>query len=264
MLSRCFAGQGKMLDKLGDVETTLQWEGEKMRRHLHTLLTDVGSQIRELTNDQMITRMSLLQAFYEIRETYLQTHEQVMLSHQQERGLLERILEAVEMTEPQKESKRNWKRAELLRKEGKFDDALSKLREAYELDDLSPLVHLSTGTIHNTLGNSEKAALAFASADELIENNPQMSVYVLMNLASSLHDMGRHEHAERAMRKATKLSPGNPEVWFMYAKSAWKCDKKDDAIRVLKTLLATHSSLYRARIVIDPELEDAVPHLSLS
>lgn len=257
-------GQG-IIAEVSNVGMTIEYQAEATRDLLHQLFTDMGTQITEMTNEQVITRMSVLQALYRVRTTYIQSHEQVMLSHQKQIGLLAQILEAVCMTEREKGSRYEWKRAEKVRQKATsqedFDRALKILQDAHELDELNPSVYLSAGTIHSSLGHPDIAAVAFAQADFMLDDSPHITSYTLMNLASNLLLLTMPEYAERVMRKATRIDPHNREAWFLYAKTAWKAGKADVAIQVMKTLLSLNSAYYKAQLLVDHEFTELASFL---
>ncbi len=261
-LSQSVVQQGNMVCQLNDIRSTIKYEADQTRRHFYTLLTDLDTSIISLTNDQAITRMSMLQAIYRFQSTFLQSHEQLMLSHQHERGILERILEAAEMTASQKEARYLWKKAERMRKSADLTGALETLQQAHDHDDQDPFIYLSLGTIQSTYGNAERAASAFAEADSLFEGNDYLSAYTLMNLAHNLHLIGRDDHAERAMRKAMKMDFQNPEILFQYAKTCWHAKKTASARKCFETILQTFpkgskvGNLYRAKVAVDADLTD--------
>jgi len=242
------------------IEATISDEAKATRVLLHQLLTDIGSKIVDMTNEQVVTRIAVLQTLYSFQSTYIQTHEQAMLSQQRQQGLLQQILHATRMTEGEHEADRLWRRAELARSQAQsrdeFKAALALLQQAYSMDDMNPQICLSLGTIHSTLGHPDLASIALVQADQLIEHAPNMTSYTLMNLANNLMLMGRHEHAESVMRKATKIDPRNREVWFQYAKIAWKVGKKNEAMQCLTMLLKANLPYYKAQILIDPDLEE--------
>jgi tetratricopeptide (TPR) repeat protein len=266
LLTGIAINSGEIIRQVEGVGMTIAHESHETRVLMQSLLTDIGSKITEMTNEQIITRMALTQGLYRIRSTFLKTHAEVMLAHQQEQGLLQQILEAQRMTENQKESGYQWKRAEIARTRATtvkdLQAVLPMLEKSNSLDDINPLVYISTGTIQSSLGSDELAALSFSEADLLLEQDPGLSIYTLMNLAESLQKIGRHEHAERIMRRATKLAPQDSEVWFHYAKAAYGARKENEAVACLKALIHKNPALYRARIAVDNQLSPLLPFLS--
>ena len=76
-------------------------------------------------------------------------------------------------------------------------------------------------------------------------------------MGQSLHELGRHEHAERVLRKAMKMDMGNPEVWFAYAKAAWRGGKKDNARYLLREqLLPRNHKYYLDQLQLEPDLKE--------
>ncbi|MDD3896823.1 MAG: tetratricopeptide repeat protein [Candidatus Peribacteraceae bacterium] len=265
-LSKLAVNSGKLIERVDGMSMTISHEASATRQLLQSLLTDIGSRVTEMTNEQIITRMAVLQAIYRVRSTFLQTHAEVMLAHQQQQGLLQQLLEAQRMTERQKESRYQWQRAEVARARATslqdLDRTLAILQEAQKQDDINPLVYVSTGTVQSSLGNTQLASVAFSEADYLLQQYPQLSSYTLMNLAENLRQMGRHAHAERVMRRATKLDPNNLEVWFLYAKVAFSAGKRAEATACLKVLIQKNPAYYRAHVATDNELCVLLPHLS--
>jgi len=246
---------------------TIEHEFAATRDLLHKVFTDLGNEVRTLTHEHILTRITTLQALYAIRSTFIETHEQEMLTAQQQTGILKRILDAVQLTEGQKQSRYLWKRAEQTRLGAKNDEqlnqALGQLRESYDHDEMNSLALLSTGIIQGSLGNPERASIALAQADQLIENDPFIDSFALMNLAANLHVLGRHEHAERVMRKATKIDPGNREVWYAYTRSAWKAGKSSNALEIAQRLMELNPRYYGAQLRADPDLVELCSALKL-
>lgn len=264
-LSEIISGQTDIVHSINGVGQEIAGQSEKTRELLGYLLTDVGDRITMMGNEQVITRIALLQSLYSIRSTFLQNHEQQILSAQQQTGLLQNILQAAHMTEREKESRYLWRKAERTRKTAKtneeYQEALSILKAAHELDDINPSAYLSIGTIQSALGNAELASSSFAEADLLVENDPHLSSYILINLGNSLMTMKHYPHAERVLRKATRLDVSNREVWFRYGKAAWLSGKKENAIKVMQNLLKLNPAYYKAQIAVDSELSALATHL---
>jgi len=181
-----------------------------------------------------------------------------MLETQKQTGVLR---DAILLTERDKEARKLWMKAERNRAQAKteedFNEVLKVLKEAHERDDMNGLVYLSSGIIQSALNNPEQAAIAFTEADSLLQNDPLVDSFTLMSLAQNLHQLGRHEHAERVLRKAMKMDMGNPEVWFAYAKAAWRSGKKDNARYVLREqLLSRNRKYYLDQLQLEPDLQE--------
>jgi len=226
--------------------------------HVRTLMADMGLEMGFMNNQQIVTRMAIQQALYRVQSTYLQAHEEQMLAHQRNQGLLEAMMERVGQTDAEREARRLWQQAELKRRRGDFQGALDLLRTASGLDDLNLNVLMTTATVHSVLGNADKASEVFAHAEAVAEakGSPSHS-FVLMNLAGNLSELGRHEHAERVLRRAREADPGNREVRFKHAIAAWRLPgMRVEAIRSLCDLLRANRAYYRAQIVVHPGLHE--------
>ena len=90
----------------------------------------------------------------------------------------------------------------------------------------------------------------------MIEDNPFLASFNLISLADALVRLERYDHAERVMRKATRLDPGNNEVWYAYAKTAWRSGKQNEAAACLTRLLQKNARYYRAQLAVDPIFSD--------
>ncbi|MDP2104168.1 MAG: hypothetical protein Q8K26_04585, partial [Candidatus Gracilibacteria bacterium] len=193
-------GNGLLSDINGNINQT--------RMALGGLLRDIGNEVVNLTNEQIVTRMGVLQALYKVQSTFLQSHENEMLAHQYTQNLLQDILIRSGNTEEEKQARKSWERAEILRKRGDFHGALFELKKAYELDDINPQILISSATIQSSLGNFYGASSLFAQAEEIASiKSPHSGSYILMNLASNLMELGRVDHAERVMMKAVRMDP---------------------------------------------------------
>lgn len=205
----------------------------------------------------------MLQTLYALRSTYIETHERSMLAQQRQEGVLERILKALRLSEKEKEARHLWEQAEIQHARAHTDDdyrkAINLLAESRSLDPINPAVYLSVDAIHSTLGHPALAAAAYAEADFLLDNierDERLASFNLLNLAASLQSMGRFEHAERVMRKATKIDARNREVWFQFARAAWQAGKHNSAVSCLVSLLRKDENNYRLRISSDPVFKD--------
>ena len=257
------AGIGDSLEELGE---GVALEGEVTRQLLQQMLSDIGEKVVDVSDEIAISRMGILQGLYQIRSTYLQAHEQQMLAIQRSQGIQQQILDAISLTEKQKESRHLWQQAELLRLQARtledFERVFEVLQQSHEFDPINPATLLSLGTVHSTLGHAGQASYFFASADAAINASGHLSSYTLMNLANSLRDMGRLDHAERVMRKASRADQRNPETWFAYARIAWAAGKHDDSLVVLKHLLRINRTYYMAQMLVAPELTELCQTLS--
>ncbi len=264
-LSELLTASNDIRREVGYVTDTISDEAQTTRVLLERLFTDIGEKVETFTQEEIISRMSLLQALYRIQSTFMESHEQMMLSQQRQLIAAQQGVEASRMTEKMKESYHQWERAEVVRVQAAtredLERALAILGNAQELDDINPLPYLSAGTIHSSLEQPQVAGIAFEQANLLIQKNPHLSSYTLMCLADAMQQLGRNEHAERAMRCATKIDPGNLEVWFKYGKAAWKAGKRAEAIEVMRTLIKRNAAYFRAQIAVDPEIEAILPYL---
>ncbi len=244
----------RQLRELSSVSQIL-WKNWEIMKNL---LWDIWTAVTSLTNEQILTRMSVVQALQSVQSTFMQTHENEMLSHQRTQNLLQEILFRSWQTEQEKQARKTWEKAEFLRQQWNIKDALIELQNAYNLDDMNPQILLSSATIHSSLWNFEKASDLFIKTEQLAEFKwPHMNSYILMNLASNLMELGRYNHAERVMYKAVRNDPLNREAWFKYAIIAWKTrNKKNTALVCLKQLLQLNPVYYKAQIIINPDLED--------
>lgn len=84
------------------------------------------------------------------------------------------------------------------------------------------------------LGRHEEAVIAM---DQLLAKNPTRYDY-LFHKANSLRTLKRHEEAIEAMKQASEASPSNPLYPFNQAQSYVLLDKKDDARKLLMTILS--------------------------
>lgn len=231
---------------------------DKTRKVIQSLLTDIGWAITNLSNEQIITRMWVIQALSKIESTFLQSHENEMLSHQRTQNLLQEILMKSGQTEQEKHARQLWEKAEFLRYQWNFEQALIELKKAYELDEMNPQILLSSAIIQSSIWNFPEASNLFLQTEQIAEFKwPHINSYILMNMTSNLMELKRYNHAERVMYKAIQKDPSNREVWFKYAITAWKTpDKKNNALVCLKQLLQLNPIYYKAQIVINPDLED--------
>lgn len=251
----------EQLSELMNITNWVWWvtrSVDKTRKVMQTLLTDIGWAITNLTNEQIITRMWVIQALSKVETTFLQSHENEMLSHQRTQNLLQEILMRSGQTEQEKYARQLWEKAEFLRYQWNFEQALAELKKAYELDDMNPQILLSSAIIQSSIWNFSEASNLFLQTEQIAEFKwPHMNSYILMNMASNLVELKRYNHAERVMYKAVRKDPLNREAWFKYAITAWKTpDKKNNALICLKQLLQLNPVYYKAQIVINPDLED--------
>jgi len=234
-------------------------EAAATRKLLQQLLTDVGSQITELTNEQIITRMTLKLALTRMNSTFIETHEQQMLEMQKMQYMQAVANRIALFSEDKKKSHHLWEQAEVIRQRAQsaeeYNQVLELLKQAHEQDPVNPLVQVSAGTVQCAVGNYDNASVAFAEADNIcttLQLDPRLSSFVLLSLASSLIREGNGKNAELVMRKAYGIDKGNPQVLYQYARALWMNGNTQDAKELLRILVKKNGQQTLSQIHSDP------------
>jgi tetratricopeptide (TPR) repeat protein len=92
---------------------------------------------------------------------------------------------------------------ELLQRRGRYEEALTALREASSRRPWDSLYHLSLADTYRKLGRNEEALSEYQAALALAPENPLFHC----TLANLLSNLGRHQEAQEEYRQAIELSP---------------------------------------------------------
>ncbi len=143
---------------------------------------------------------------------------------------------------------RAWtRRAPLLMRLGRREEALAAARRGTELDPLSPGAHNELGGLYMMLDEPENALAAFRTALALDPGHPILRGNIVLALAAQ----GRHEEA-RAL--AAEMQAENPDPLFAAGQNAYlhaRAGRRPEALAALRTLEAADAlSPYMAAIIL--------------
>jgi len=152
---------------------------------------------------------------------------------------------------------------DVLRREGKYEDAIVKFRQALTLDPTFPRPMMRWGDALANQGRYEDAIGRYKKTLEIQPNYPE----ALVAWADSLIALGSHEEARAKYEAAVAMDPTFPRILFAYGKYlAATGDRAGGAeyIRRALTLEGGHSQQYVAELrkvqrQVDPVLEQTVP-----
>jgi serine/threonine-protein kinase len=115
---------------------------------------------------------------------------------------------------------------------GRFDEALSELKRAQELDPLSPLMNTFIGS---TLYFARRTEEALKRCQKALKIEPNFPV-THWHLGLIYEQMGRYEDAISEHTKAIALSGGSPRMIASLGHAFAKAGNRDEALRVITQL----------------------------
>ena len=124
-----------------------------------------------------------------------------------------------------------------------LDKALREAVSAQQAMAERPEAQTYLGGLYAALGDTEKAVAAYKTAMEL--NAVYVPAYV--NLADFYRAQGRETEAEKVLRRAAKVSPGNAEVHHALGLSLVRQQRTDEGVEELR--LASTSAPDNARYI---------------
>lgn len=152
---------------------------------------------------------------------------------------------------------------DVFRREGKYEEAIIKFRQALTLDPSFPRPMMRWG---NALANQGRHEEAIGRYQKTLEIDP---IYpeALVAWAESLDAMGQHEQAHLKYVEAVSMDPEFPRILFAYGKHLEQYGDKAGATEYLRRAVhydGGHNQAYvqelrRAQRNLDPALEVLVP-----
>ncbi len=154
-------------------------------------------------------------------------------------------------------------RAEMLREEMRFQEAVPLLEQVIAMEPNLPITYLQLGTALFTVKSYEKAVPILRKA---VEMRPDLTV-PRYQLGSALFETGDFAAAAVQLETAVALSPGWVEAHFSLATAYARADRLPDAIREYEKVIALRPNHYGAHLLLGRALalsgnpQAAVPNL---
>lgn len=152
---------------------------------------------------------------------------------------------------------------DMLRREGKYEDATIKFRQALTLDPTFPRPMMRWGNALANQGRHEEAIGRYKKTLEIEPDYPE----ALVAWGESLTALGQHDEARRKYEEAVAMDPTFPRILFAYGKFLGANGDKAGAAEYLRRALEFddgHNEQYAAALRkaqrdLDPALEQMVP-----
>jgi arylsulfatase A-like enzyme/uncharacterized protein HemY len=137
-------------------------------------------------------------------------------------------------------------RAEMLREEMRFQEAVPLLEQVIAMEPNLPITYLQLGTALFTLKNYEKAVPILRKA---VEMRPDLTV-PRYQLGSALFETGNFAAAAAQLETAVAFSPSWVEAHFSLATAYARVDRLPDAIREYEKVIALRPNHYGAHLLL--------------
>lgn len=123
-----------------------------------------------------------------------------------------------------------------LRKAGKFEEALLRMKEIYRNHPENPEYNYQLAWCNDVLGNEREAIPLYEKAIDLGIENELENVYI--GLASSYRAIGEFAKALEIFNKAEQLFPANSAIKVFKSITLYNCGSNDLAVsNLIKILL---------------------------
>ena len=133
--------------------------------------------------------------------------------------------------------------AELLRAQGRTDEALAEARRTLGHNPGSPRAHRIAGISLVMSGRSAEAAEHFRRVGAINPNDSDAHV----NLGNTLAEQGRVEEAAEHFRRAVELKPDSAAAWYNLGQAHLRRGAATEAIEAFRTALRVEPRHVRAR-----------------
>jgi tetratricopeptide (TPR) repeat protein len=120
--------------------------------------------------------------------------------------------------------------SDLLRRYGRFRDAVEELQRAIEREPGNAFYHMKLAETLREMGERKRA---LASAQRAITIKPDTSFYHYW-VGDLLIEMNRNDEALDSLRAAIELSPGDDFLYLRTAVAFWKTGKRPEAVKALR------------------------------
>jgi len=137
-------------------------------------------------------------------------------------------------------------RAEMLKEEMRFQEAVPLLEQVIALEPNLPIAYLQLGTALSSLKNYEKAVPVLRKA---VEMRPDLTV-PRYQLGSALFETGDFVAAATQLETAIARSPNWPEAHFSLATAYARADRLPDAIQEYTRVIELRPKHYGAHLLL--------------
>jgi tetratricopeptide (TPR) repeat protein len=122
------------------------------------------------------------------------------------------------------------------------EQALIYARRAVQIDGRAAAARTNLGAVYAALGQHEAAVIEYQQAAELMD---PITPELLINLAESLRDTGRHEEMRNALTELITRAP-SAEAWERLGYANFKLRRYDDALAAFRTAIRMDERYYPA------------------
>lgn len=229
---------------------------ERSRATMIDLLQDVGPGIRQITKEQVETRMAVVDALRDIRGVFFTSHREQMMMQRTLADLQGGVLHALRNPRAT-QALEAWRIGEQCREIGDFNTAIRILREGERLNPAEPRIHLSFAMLETAAGSSMKAVTRFQKSASFaqMQGDNKLAAYAKMKEAKMLMFEQEFSQALKVLEDALEADIWNFECWYELSYCACKLHQYPDA-RKSVIILIKHSEKYKYKVLTEPLFRD--------
>ena len=223
------------LDRINQSVVGMEQTIGQVGSHLSCLLQDIGSGISKLTEEEIKTRMQLLQSVYNLKDVFVWSHREQM-------GVARKILDAL-LHPLGTMAAELWREGEKLRLMGRLDDAVKMFERSVDLKPSEYRSHFSLGLTSIELLDTERAKRAFDDAKIYSDEDPAVQAYSIL-LQAKLHIQEHHfEHAYKLLLEASSIESNDYNIFYEIAVCLINMGDKKNAKDLLIELVKRNPDL---------------------